>query len=54
MTIAKSVYILSASAVSPQASFQQMIAEPAVYAGERLTCIEPDYAKYIDAKLILE
>ncbi len=45
-------YILSTSAVSPQASFEQMLTSPAAYTGERLDAIEPDYTKYIDPKLI--
>ncbi|MCH5599877.1 beta-ketoacyl synthase chain length factor [Niabella ginsengisoli] len=48
----KSVYILSTSVVSPQASFEEMMKEPANYNGDKLTCIEPDYTKYVDAKLI--
>ena len=46
------MYILSTSAVSPQASFEQMLTGPAMYTGEKLQCIEPDYTKYIDPKLI--
>ncbi|MFT4094696.1 MAG: beta-ketoacyl synthase chain length factor [Niabella sp.] len=46
------IYILSASAVSPQASFEQMLSGPAVYTGDRLHCIEPDYTRFVDAKLI--
>lgn len=46
------MYILSTSAVSPQASFEQMLAAPALYTGDQFTCIEPDYTKYIDPKLI--
>ncbi|MCZ2443200.1 MAG: 3-oxoacyl-ACP synthase, partial [Flavobacteriales bacterium] len=46
------MYIRSASAVSPQASFNQMLSTPAVYTGDKLNCIEPDYSKYIDPKLI--
>lgn len=45
-------YILSTSAVAPQASFEQMLTSPAVYKGERLSAIEPDYTNYIDPKLI--
>ncbi len=29
-----------------------MLAAPALYTGDQLTCIEPDYTKYIDPKLI--
>ncbi|MFV0604377.1 MAG: beta-ketoacyl synthase chain length factor [Niabella sp.] len=46
------MYILSASAISPQASFEEMLTQPSVYKGNRLQCIEPDYSKHIDAKLI--
>lgn len=45
-------YITAAASVSPQASFEQMLTAPALYIGDRLSCIEPDYTKYIDAKLI--
>ncbi len=44
------VYLLSSAAVSPQASFEQMLSSPTNYIGNQLSCIEPDYAKYIDAK----
>ncbi len=46
------VYIRSADAVSPQASFGQMLASPLNYTGDRLSCVEPDYTQYVDAKLI--
>lgn len=46
------MYILSTSAVSPQASFEQMLTQPATYSGEKFTCIEPDYSQYVDPKLI--
>lgn len=46
------IYLLAASAVSPQESFEQMLQEPASYTGDKLSCIEPDYTKYVDAKLI--
>lgn len=46
------VYILSADAISPQASFGQMLASPLNYTGDRLSCVEPDYTQYVDAKLI--
>ncbi len=48
----EAVYILSAAAVSPQVSFEQMLKSPAIYQGEKFSCIEPDYANYIDPKLI--
>lgn len=46
------VYLVAASAISPQASFEQMLTKPALYTGEKFSCIEPDYTKYIDGKLI--
>lgn len=46
------VYFLAASAVSPQVSFQQMLSNPTIYNGDKLNCIEPDYTKYIDSKLL--
>ena len=52
MSLQQPVYILSAAAVSPQLSFEQMMLDPVNYTGEKLTCIEPDYTKYVDAKLI--
>ena len=46
------MYIRSAAGISPQASFSQLLAEPAAYSSNRLTCIEPDYSKILDPKLI--
>jgi 3-oxoacyl-[acyl-carrier-protein] synthase II len=46
------VYIRSAAAVSPQASFEALFTGAAGYQGEQLACIEPDYTTYIDPKLI--
>ncbi len=46
------IYLLAAGAVSPQPSFGQMFVEPAGYTGDKFSCIEPDYTRYIDAKLI--
>jgi 3-oxoacyl-[acyl-carrier-protein] synthase II len=46
------VYIRSAAAVSPQASFEALFTGAAGYQGEQLSCIEPDYTSYIDPKLI--
>ncbi len=46
------VYILSADVVSPQASFEQMLKAPLNYTGDQLSCVEPDYTQYVDAKLI--
>ena len=45
-------YLLAAAAVSPQQSFEQMMEEAVGYQGNRLSCIEPDYTRYVDAKLI--
>lgn len=46
------MYIQAAAGISPQSSFEQILAKPVVYAGNRLTCIEPDYNGIIDAKMI--
>ncbi len=46
------MFIRSAASISPQASFSQLLTEPAVYTTNRLTCIEPDYAKILDPKMI--
>ncbi len=46
------VYIKAAGTVSPQQDFETMMAAPANYTGDKLRCIEPDYTKYVDAKLI--
>jgi len=44
------VYIKSATAISPQQTFSGNLPEELnVVAGNRLTCIEPDYKEYIDA-----
>ena len=46
------MYIQSAAMISPQVSFKEMISSPKIYEGEYMTCVEPDYTRYIDAKLI--
>jgi len=46
------VYIKAVGAVSPQQDFETMMKAPANYTGDKLRCIEPDYTKYVDAKLI--
>ncbi|GAB3420476.1 beta-ketoacyl synthase N-terminal-like domain-containing protein [Niabella aquatica] len=46
------VYIKATGAVSPQQDFETMMTAPANYQGDKLRCIEPDYTKYVDAKLI--
>lgn len=46
------MYIQSAAMISPQVSFEAMIQTPQIYQGEYMTCVEPDYTQYIDAKLI--
>ena len=46
------MYIRATGNISPQLSFSQLLEQPAVYHGNRLACIEPDYAKLIDAKMI--
>jgi 3-oxoacyl-[acyl-carrier-protein] synthase II len=47
-------YIRSTGSISPQKTFGQapFLTDPIVYTGNRLTCIEPDYAAIIDGKLI--
>jgi 3-oxoacyl-(acyl-carrier-protein) synthase len=50
--VTEPVYILSADVVSPQASFEQMLEAPLNYTGDQLSCVEPDYTQYVDAKLI--
>lgn len=45
-------FIRSAYAISPQFSFESLLANPEHYHGERFACKEPEYTKYIDAKLI--
>jgi 3-oxoacyl-[acyl-carrier-protein] synthase II len=47
-------YIRATGNISPQQSFghQPFLITPIEYAGDRLTCIEPDYKGIIDAKLI--
>ncbi|MBO9617754.1 MAG: beta-ketoacyl synthase chain length factor [Niabella sp.] len=47
-----SVFIHSTYAVSPQLSFDTLLANPEQYKGERFSCKEPDYTKHIDPKLI--
>ena len=46
------MYIRATANISPQLSFNQLLEQPAVYNGNRLTCIEPDYTRLIDAKMI--
>jgi len=46
------MYIRAVGNISPQASFSELLKEPVVYASNRLTCIEPDYSKILDPKLI--
>ena len=48
------LYIRSTGNISPQPSFgtSALPAEPTEYSGNRLRCIEPVYANFIDAKLI--
>ena len=46
------MYIRSAGNISPQGSFDQLLAGPVSYTGDKLSCIEPDYAAYIDPKQI--
>ncbi|HEX5026039.1 MAG TPA: beta-ketoacyl synthase chain length factor [Agriterribacter sp.] len=46
------MFIQAAAGISPQASFDELLKQPAVYSGSRLHCIEPDYAQLIDPKMI--
>ena len=46
------MYIRAAAVISPQSSFEQILADPAPVTGSRLQCMEPDYAKLIDPKMI--
>ena len=48
------IYIRATGNISPQKTFGQapFLTEPVEHAGNRLTCIEPDYNEIIDAKLI--
>jgi len=50
----KKVYIRSASSISPQKSFgQDMFSSELVeYSGDKLMCVEPDYTKLFDPKLL--
>ncbi len=47
-----SVYIRSSSSISPQNTFGQSAfpAEPVTHTGNSLTCMEPDYTQFIEAK----
>lgn len=47
-----SMYIRAAAVISPRSSFEQILADPAPVTGSRLQCMEPDYAKLIDPKMI--
>ncbi|HRO44232.1 beta-ketoacyl synthase N-terminal-like domain-containing protein [Agriterribacter sp.] len=46
------MYIQATAGISPQLSFERLLSEPAVYTGNRLSCIEPDYTQLIDPKMI--
>jgi 3-oxoacyl-(acyl-carrier-protein) synthase len=46
------MYIRSTGNISPQSFFSELLKAPVVYTGNRLTCIEPDYSKILDPKLI--
>mgnify|MGYP002377443139 CR=1 FL=1 len=46
------MFIQAAAGISPQPSFGALLTEPASYAGNRLSCIEPDYSQLIDPKMI--
>lgn len=46
------MYIRATASISPQASFNKLLTQPDVYTGNRLQCIEPDYAQVIDPRMI--
>ena len=48
------MYIRATGNISPQKTFGHppFLAETVEYTGNRLSCIEPDYKDFIDAKLI--
>jgi len=48
------LYIRATGSISPQKTFGHgpFLTDPVDYAGNRLTCIEPDYKELIDGKLI--
>ncbi|HRN55323.1 MAG TPA: beta-ketoacyl synthase N-terminal-like domain-containing protein [Agriterribacter sp.] len=46
------MYIQATAGISPQRSFEQLLSGPAVHTGNRLRCMEPDYARIIDPKMI--
>lgn len=46
------MYIQAAAGISPQPSFERLLTAPAVYTGNRLSCVEPDYNQLIDPKMI--
>ncbi len=47
------MYIQAATCISPQPSFDHLLTKgPAVYTGNRLACVEPDYVQLIDPKMI--
>src|ERR1700755_3409783 len=46
------MFIKATGNISPQPSFSAKLEQPVSYTGNRLTCIEPDYAKILDPKLI--
>ncbi|MBS1598026.1 MAG: beta-ketoacyl synthase chain length factor [Bacteroidetes bacterium] len=50
----KKVYIRSIASISPQKTFGDMMStdELLEYAGDKFTCVEPDYSKIFDPKLI--
>ncbi len=46
------MYIRAAAGISPRSSFEQILTDPVPVTGSRLQCMEPDYAKLIDPKMI--
>ena len=46
------MYIHSSGIISPQGTWVDLISNPNNYSGSRLTCVEPEYANYVDPKSI--
>ena len=48
------IYIRATGNISPQKTYGSVafLTEPVIHTGNRLTCLEPDYRKIIDPKLI--
>jgi 3-oxoacyl-[acyl-carrier-protein] synthase II len=48
------MYIKGMGCISPQNSWDDnsLLSQPLIYEGDKLTCYEPDYAKYIEPKVL--